>query len=64
MSFANAIQNFATENDVFVYYVRGDSDHDMTEDMVKELLGDAVSNMTRFIGLSIFRLFRYFSIPV
>ena len=46
MSFASAIRQLATENDVFVYYVRGDSDHDMTEEMAKELLGDAVSNMT------------------
>ena len=42
-SFIEAVQKIAANNAVRVYYVRGDSDHDMTEKMAKELFGDNVS---------------------
>ena len=47
-SFTDAVRKVAVENDVSVYYVRGDSDHGMTENMAKEFFGDNVSNTLCF----------------
>eukprot|EP00794_Sanderia_malayensis_P000205 gene205-819_t len=41
-SFADAVRKMADEDKVNVFYVRGDHDRDMTNEMIKELFGDKV----------------------
>ena len=42
-SFASAVRKMADEDRVNVYYIRGDQDREITDEMVKQIFGDNVS---------------------